>query len=219
MVTDASRQCEAMFESTLVQIVEKNAADAARLAAVLEEKIIVTPGLEPGMVVVAERRQRRPTGSVKVSRVLLEAVIRREIHAAAEPPDRLRFGLARKRGEESQVHVDRWHMRIARMQHRRHSHDLERPPGKLRPRHARRRGQPLTLDVRKVDAATLEHPALFQDAAGAAATFDSLPFVATKSHSVQGLEPADDARLQAGEVTVRARQVLNEVHDGLRRFA
>src|ERR1700736_2836022 len=116
---------------------------------------------------------------MKMSRVLPEAVIGREIHAAAEPPDRLRFGLAGKRGEESQVHVDSWHMGSPRMQHRRHAHDLERAPGKLRPRRARRRGQPLTLDVRKIDAATLKHPALFQDAARSAATFGSLPFVAT----------------------------------------
>src|SRR6202163_1147922 len=147
---------------------------------------------------------------MKMSRVLLEAVIGREIHAAAEPPDRLRFGLARERGEESQVHVDSWYMRIPRMQHRRHAHDLERAPGKLRPRRAGRRGQPLTLDVRKVDAATFEHGALFQDAARSAATFGSLPLVATKSRSVQRLEPANDARLQAGEVTVRAGQVLKE---------
>ena len=42
----------------------------------------------------------------------------------------------------------------------------------------------------------------------------SLPFVATKSCSVHGLEPANNARLQVGEVTVRARQVFQEVGDG-----
>src|SRR6266702_5629086 len=38
-VAHASGQCEAVLEVAIVEIVEKNAADAARLGAVLEEKI------------------------------------------------------------------------------------------------------------------------------------------------------------------------------------
>src|SRR5450755_1548839 len=99
MLTDALRQREAMFEAALVQIVEKNPADAARLVAMPEEKVVVAPGLESRVVVVAERHQRFATDAVKMDRVFLEAVIGREIHPAAEPPHWLRFAFTRQRGK------------------------------------------------------------------------------------------------------------------------
>jgi hypothetical protein len=59
MAAHALRQSEAVFESALAQVVEKNAADAARLRAVLEEKILVAPGLEPRVVGSRRKAQAR----------------------------------------------------------------------------------------------------------------------------------------------------------------
>jgi hypothetical protein len=44
--------------AAFVQVIEEDAADAARLVAVLEEKVLVAPLLVLRMHLVAERRQR-----------------------------------------------------------------------------------------------------------------------------------------------------------------
>src|SRR5207248_8101614 len=76
------------------KIVVKNPTDTARLATMLQEKIIVAPALELGMDVVTKRFECVATGPMKMHGVLGVTVIRRQIHAAAEPPD----GRAHARG-------------------------------------------------------------------------------------------------------------------------
>src|SRR5439155_13298920 len=95
MVADAASKLEARIETALVQIIEENPADAARLAAVLEIEVLVAPAFETGIVVGAESLERPPARGMKVARVLLESVVRRHVHAAAEPPDRLVLRLGR----------------------------------------------------------------------------------------------------------------------------
>ncbi len=43
-IPDASGQCEAVLEAALVQVIEKDTADAARLSAMPKEEIIVARG-------------------------------------------------------------------------------------------------------------------------------------------------------------------------------
>src|SRR5882672_874928 len=129
MVADAAHQSEAPLEAALVQVVEEDPADAARLAAVLEKKVFVAPALETGIEVRPEGLERLPAREVEVARVLFEAVVGREIHSAAEPPYRRASRLGSD--QETHVHVHRGHEGIARMQHQRHAHRLETPPGKL----------------------------------------------------------------------------------------
>src|SRR5262249_1342682 len=46
MIADALRQPEAALEAPVAEVVEEYAADAARLAAVLEVEVVVAPALE-----------------------------------------------------------------------------------------------------------------------------------------------------------------------------
>ena len=84
-VAHGAQHREALLEAEFREIVEEDAADAARLVAVLQEKIVVAPALEARMQVGAEGRQRVATRLVEMPRILLDTVIRRQVHAAAEP--------------------------------------------------------------------------------------------------------------------------------------
>ena len=112
-------QAEAVHEVRLRQIVEEYAADAARFLAVFQIKILVAPFFITGVGVIAEGTQRVTTDAVKMHRVAFEAVVRREVHAAAEPPHGFRvlpLLRGRLRREEAHVHVRGRHVGIARMQ-------------------------------------------------------------------------------------------------------
>src|SRR5207245_2891224 len=101
-----------------------------RLAAVLELEIIVAPALEARVGVIAECVERALAGGVEMPRVILEAIAGRQVHAPAKPPDE-RVALV-GRGKETQVHVHRRTVGIARMQHERYAHRLVSAAGKLR---------------------------------------------------------------------------------------
>src|SRR5262249_59862548 len=69
------------------QVIEENAADAARLLAMGKVEILVAPLLEPRVihrrwVALAHRLPR----AMKVNHILAKRIIRRQIGAAAEPP-------------------------------------------------------------------------------------------------------------------------------------
>src|SRR5213592_3316752 len=119
MIADAASELEARVETALVQIIEENPADAARLAAVLEIEVLVAPAFETGIAVGAETLERPPARGMKVARVLLEPVVRGQVHAAPEPPDRLALRLGRD--QEPHVHVNGRNIGIARMQHQGHA--------------------------------------------------------------------------------------------------
>src|SRR5690606_33601159 len=88
-IADAAQEAEAMLEAAFVQIVEEQAADSTGFAAVLDIEVLVAPALEAGVVVGAERIARRFRHAMPMHAVLLVAVVRREVEAAAEPPDGL----------------------------------------------------------------------------------------------------------------------------------
>ena len=169
----------------------------------LEEEVLVAPGLEARVLVVAEGHERVSQGAVEVRGVFLEAVVGREVHAAAEPHDRL--STARQRGEHAHVHVHRRHVRVRRVEDERDAHRLERRLGEVGGAVlGRRRGQRVTLDVREVAATALEQPAAFDQpreslAFELAARF-ALPGVGGEGLAAFGLQRRDDARLQAQEV-------------------
>ena len=136
----------------------------------------------------------------KWTRVLLEPVVRREIHSAAEPPD---GGLVLLRGDEAaDIHVHRRHVRVTRVEHERHAHRLEPAAGELGARHGRRRREPVARHVREVDAAALEERTLLDDARIAAAAFRTCPRITAEPAAVGRLERRDDSVLQAGEIVL-----------------
>src|SRR5690606_20075649 len=62
-------------EAALGEVVEENAADATRLAAVAEKEVFVAPALEARIVGFVERGERLPAGRMEMPRVFLEAVV------------------------------------------------------------------------------------------------------------------------------------------------
>src|SRR5688500_11470313 len=102
MIADRLHQLE---RTGFRQIVEEDAADAARLAARFEKEVLIAPALEARVM----GTDRLLADGVEVARVLFESVVGREIHAAAEPPR-----VARR--EEAHIHVHRGTVWVARMQ-------------------------------------------------------------------------------------------------------
>ena len=88
MIADAALIREAALEAPLVQIVEEQAADAARFVAMLEKEIAIAPFLVLRVHVGAERVAGLLRGAMPVQHVFIERIVRREIEAAAEPPGR-----------------------------------------------------------------------------------------------------------------------------------
>jgi len=80
----------------------------------------VAPTLVTRIAIVAERRERVAARAMKMDGVLLEPVIRRQVHAATEPPrcGRVRFGIdsGRVRGKTPHVEMHGGRIRVARMQ-------------------------------------------------------------------------------------------------------
>src|SRR5579859_1006454 len=169
VVADAAHEREAGVEVGLRQVVEEDAANSTRFPAMLEIEILVAPFLEPGMGLRAERLQRFAARAMKVHRVFLESIIRRQVHAAAEPGNGL--GPDFFRHEVAHVHVHRGHIRVARMQDQGHAHGLERPASEVGPCGSGRRRQGLAGHMREVDAPALKYAAVFYQAADAATTF------------------------------------------------
>src|SRR6266705_3233731 len=200
MVADAASKLEARIETALVQIIEENPADAARLAAVLEIEVLVTPAFETRIVLGAGGLERLSARGVKVARVLLEPVIGGHVHAAAEPPDRL--GLRLDCEQEPYVHVHGGNIGIARVQNQRHAHGFEAAAGQLGPRGARRGRQALPLYPGEIHSAALEYGPVLDDAALTAAAFVPLPVIAAEAAPFDAFQLRDEAVLQLNKIGV-----------------
>src|SRR5687768_1487836 len=110
MVADRLRQIEG---GGLRQVVEEDAADAAGLVAVAQVEVFVAPALVLRIQIRPEGRQRLAARGMEVPGVLLEAVVGREVHAAAEPPHWI-FPLG---GKKPDIEMDRRAVRIAWVEH------------------------------------------------------------------------------------------------------
>src|SRR5258706_10618872 len=78
VIAYAADQHEAGIEVRLRQVIEEDAANAARLPAMFEIEILVAPFLELAVGFRSERFQGLATGAVKVHGIFLEAVVRRQ---------------------------------------------------------------------------------------------------------------------------------------------
>src|SRR5881628_3606680 len=132
----------------------------------LEVEVLVAPFLEARVVIA----HRFPARGVEMLRVFLETVVRREIHAAAEPPHVASGDIAR-------VQVNGRAVGIARMQDERHTHRFPRPASEVGARGGGGGRELLALHMREVDAAALEEIALFDDSRYSSAALRALPCV------------------------------------------
>ena len=148
---------------------------------------------------------------MEMPRVLLEAVVGRQVHAAAEPPD----GVAPGRDEEAHVHVHRRAVGIARMQHQRHAHRLAGAAGELRARGGGRGGRLAPCTCEKLTPPRSNSLPSSITRRDAAAALGARPRRRAERPAVEVLQRRDDARLQAGEVVVDA--TVRRVSTGLQR--
>ena len=217
MVAHAAHQREALLEPTLAPIVEEEAADAAWFVAVAQVEVGVARVLQARMHVDPERLARLARSAMPVPRVLVVAVVRRQVEAAAEPPHRL-VPLAR-REEHAHVHVARGGARVARMRDERDGDGFEAAPRELGPPRRRGRGQRLAHRVREVHGRPLEHLSPFQHARPRQATALALePPLDEPRRPVLGLEPGGEPVLQP-EQPLPDRSHPRHVHAILRTHA
>ena len=209
-VADRALQREPGVEIGCAEVVEEDAAHAPLLLAVLEKEILVAPLLEARIQVGPEGLERSLAGGMEMHGIVVEAVIRREIHATAEPADLL--VRARKRGQHAYVHVDRGYVRIARMEHQRHTQCLERCTGEFGPVLRRRWRQCLAAHMREAATRAFEHLALLQDP-GQAVALQRLgrllaPGIVEERRAVDGGNRRADALLQVQQVPAHRRHAL-----------
>ncbi len=185
----------------LVEVVEEDPPDAARLAAVLDAEILIAPFLEARVVGAVVLVAGGLDGAVEVDGVLVEEVGRGEVGAAAEPP-----------GVGGAVGVGGFEVAVVEVHGRGH--------GVVRVQdHAEAGGEELeALDVRVqrlvvdahlldrgagqaavhdggVDAGFFEDVAVLEHAADAAAAVGARPGVGAEFVPVELLEGGDDGRL------------------------
>ncbi len=165
------------------EIVEEDAADAAGLAAVGQEEIVVAPFFEAGMIDRSGMAGAGPLpDAMEVDDVFLEGIKRSQIRAAAEP-------LLVSLGEEAEVGVHGGDEGIARVQHQGDAGGGEgaAAAGNLGGKLLRH----VPEDIGEVDAGFLEDAAAGQHAGAAAAAAGALPDVLLEA-------PAAVALLQGG---------------------
>src|SRR5262249_34717742 len=106
-------ESEQSFQIAL-QVIEEDAANAARFAAMFDEEVFVAPRFEAWVirrvVLVADIFQ----GLVEVNDVFAEGVVRRQVRAAAEPRCCTFFQIA-------EVGMNGRNVRIVRMEHERNA--------------------------------------------------------------------------------------------------
>src|ERR1700678_419470 len=123
MIAHAAQEAERPLESTFIEVVEKQAANASGFVPMRQEEIAVAPLLVLSVSVRAERPAGVASRAMPVQHVLVVGIVRREIEAAAEPPDR---GPGARRGhQEADIAVRGRRMRISRMKYQRQAHGLE----------------------------------------------------------------------------------------------
>ncbi len=159
-VTHRLHECEASFEPPLIQVVEEQAADTPGFVAVFQEEVFITPLLVAGIDIRAKGFAGGLCRAVPVNSVFLEAVIRGEIIAAAEPPHRILAGFFRD--EEAHVGMGGGHVGIAGMDDEGDAQGLEAAAGQFRTGGRGRAGQPAAMDMGEVHARLLENPAFLQ---------------------------------------------------------
>ena len=139
----------------VVEVIEEQPTDTARLTAMRQLEIAVAPFLVPGIDVGAERRAQIVCGAVPGNGVLDERIVGRQVETAAEPPRRM---VAAGR-EQAHVHVRGRDVRVARVEDQGHAHRRPRLSGEFGAMRGGARRHLRAFDARETDAGLLEHRA------------------------------------------------------------
>jgi hypothetical protein len=198
-IADRTDEGEAGVEPPLVQVIEKQAADTPGFVSMLEVEIAVAPGLVARIHLRAERRTGLLGHAVPMHAVFGDAVVRRQVEAATEPPDRLFAFLFRD--EKAHVGVGGRNVGVVRMDHQRHAQGFEATPGQFRPMGAGRRWETAAEDVGKVNAALFNDRTVLQHPGATATAGRPGPGVFDEaSAAVLGFQCSADAVLQVEQI-------------------
>src|SRR5699024_5489200 len=85
-LADAAAEGKTLREAEFVQVIEKQAANAARLLPVRQIEIFIAPLLVLGIKCIAERRAGCLCGLMPSDRILAKAVVGGQVEATAKPP-------------------------------------------------------------------------------------------------------------------------------------
>ena len=168
----------------------------------LEEKVFVAVFFKRRIISCAKRCQCFFVHTVKVDAVILKAIIRCEVHAAAKPPDIFLTCVLGFGNKEAYIHMHRRHVRVVRVKHQRDPHGFPRSASCFRVGDTGCRRQFVAEYVRKTNASALKHVAAFQQARVATTAFRPLPAVLQEGFTVDQFYGFDDACLQALQVIV-----------------
>ena len=116
----ALQHLKTALHAQFVEIIKENSAYAALLLPVFQAEILVAPKLKARVLVFAVRRQSVLADLVKMHSVFFKGVIRREVHATAEPANQLTGG--GRGGNHAHVHVNRRHIGVKRMENQGNAH-------------------------------------------------------------------------------------------------
>src|SRR5210317_664524 len=196
-VTRSAHELEALFKAEFVNVVEKQAADTAGFIAVLEIEILIAPLLVSGVQILTEWVADGFCVPVPMHNVIVERVIRCQVEASTEPPDRFAFAGR----EKAEVRMSCRHVGVVRMQYQGNTNGLERLTSEFGPILCRCRWHLFAKDMRKTDARLLKYSTVRQDAAFTTATARALPGVPIKCRlAVERFQLRTDAVLQIGKV-------------------
>src|SRR3546814_6792491 len=78
-ITDAAHESEAALETKMVEIIEKQTADTARLVTVLDKEVVIAPLLEPRINLFTKRRTGIPGGAVPIDHILFKKIGRAHV--------------------------------------------------------------------------------------------------------------------------------------------
>ena len=95
----------------------------------LQIEILITPGLEPGMQIVAVGAHGIVRCLVPVHAVVVETIVGSQIETTAKPPDRLFSFLVG--AKEPDIGVSGGHVGVERMQYQRYAHRFPVPACKF----------------------------------------------------------------------------------------
>src|SRR5262249_21640681 len=140
----------------------------------------------------------------KRDHVLTKGIVRRQIHAAAEP-------LAPAFCQEAEIGVDGWHEGIARVQDKRDAGggEIASFAGNLRGEFLGK----LTEDIGEVDAGPLKDAAVLKHARPPAASAFALPEILAKvAAAIRLLQAGADAILEVAKVSRRTLDVSGHMH-------
>ena len=147
---------------------------------------------------------------MKVLRIFVKTIKRRQVHAAAKPAHGFLAGVTGS--DHAHVHVHRGHIGVARVKHQRYAHGFKRGSRQFGPVRRSRGRQARAPHMRKATASALEYAAPFDDF-GDAIALQQLPWglvpgvdQSTRATlAFHGFEGANDAGLQTDQVTAHAR--------------